>query len=61
MGSHSLQAVALTGFLLGSAAVAAAFAVGGQIAVLALGLILLAGSIFLFRKCKQLETSEAEG
>ncbi len=58
MGSHSLQAVALTIFLLGSVAVAAGFALGGQIAVLALGLLLLAGSVFLFRKCRQVESSE---
>ena len=61
MGSHSLQAVALTVFLLGSVVVATGFALGGQVAVLALGLVLLAGSVFLFRKCKQLESSEAEG
>jgi len=59
MGSHSMQAVALTVFLLGSVIPAAGLALGGQLAVIALGLVVLAGSGFLFRKCRQIEEPEA--
>jgi len=54
-----MQAVALTVFLLGSVITAAGLALGGQLAVTALGLVVLAGSGFLFRKCRQIEDPEA--
>ena len=57
MGANRSQAVAITAFLLGFTFLAAAFYAGGVILYLP-AIVLLAGSIAVFLKCKPLEFSE---
>lgn len=58
MGSHSMQAVALTVFLLASVVVCAGIS-GGNAVVIAIGVGALAVAVWLFRKCKAIEEASA--
>jgi hypothetical protein len=60
MGSHSMQAVALTAFLLGSTVLCAGLALGVNVLLVIVGLAAIAVSIWLFTRCKALdETTES--
>lgn len=58
MGSHPTQAVGITAFFLSFTALAAAIARGGIILYLAFAVLFLS-SIFILRKCKEMEDSES--
>lgn len=59
MGSHSVQAVALTVFLVAFTILCAGFALGGSVLLILVGVAGLAGSMMLFWRCKQLEESNS--
>ncbi len=59
MGSHSMQAVALTVFILAAVLVAAGAAMGGNILILVAGFAVLAFSAVLFRKCKAVDEGQS--
>lgn len=54
MGSHSRQAVGLTIFLVAFTFIAGAFATASVLLAL-VGILLLAGAIFVFLRCKAYE------
>jgi hypothetical protein len=58
LGSHSLQAVALTVFLIAFTTLCAGLAAGGSIPLVAIGVALLAASAWLFLRCRQMEESQ---
>jgi hypothetical protein len=58
MGSHSMQAVSLTVFLLAVLVLCAGLAMGGSILLILVGAAALGVSAVLFRKCKQMEESQ---
>ena len=57
MGSHPTQAMGIAVFFMGFTALAGAIARGGVALSLA-SAVLVAGSIVILRKCKQMEDSE---
>jgi len=55
MGANPTQAQALLLFVIGFTLAAAGFSLGGNVILIILGLALAAGSIVIFRKCKESE------
>jgi glucose dehydrogenase len=55
MGSHSMQAIALTVLLAAFVVFAAGLALGGNLLLITIGLAMLIASVFLFRRIKTAE------
>lgn len=55
MGSHSMQAIALSVFLFAAIVFCAGLAMAGNVPTLIAGLAAFAVSVWLFLRCKQLE------
>jgi hypothetical protein len=58
MGSHSMQAVALTVLLVAFVVVAAGLALSGNLLLMAIGLAMIIASAFLFRRIKTAEEEQ---